>query len=489
MENIMLIYNTLSRQKEEFIPLGKNVVKMYVCGITAYDYCHIGHARSTVVFDVMVRYLRHVGYNVTFVRNFTDIDDKIINRANEENISSEQVAEKYIRAFYEDMDRLGILRADVEPRATTHIREMISLIQVLERKGFAYPTPSGDVYFRVRKMENYGRLSGRNIEELQSGGRVAPEEEKEDPLDFALWKSSKPGEPAWESPWGDGRPGWHLECSAMSEKYLGIPFDIHGGGQDLAFPHHENEMAQSEAAFGKQFVRYWIHNGFVRVNSEKMSKSLGNFITIRDILSGVHPQVLRFFLLTKHYRSPLDYSTQYLLEAEKAVHRVYSTIALLEKELSKSKWSQGQDYSHVEQDIQDIVRKWNQAMDDDFNTAEAIGYLFSLMRLANRMAEEKSFRKSEAGRQIMNQILSVIKEWGDVLGVFNGPCNEFLDELKSLRCVRSNIDPGLVQSLIEKRQSARKSKDFVLADKLRSELAEMGIEVMDAPDGAKWDFA
>lgn len=484
----MLIYNTLSRQKEEFIPLENNKIKMYVCGITAYDYCHIGHARSTVVFDVMVRYLRHIGYNVIFVRNFTDIDDKIINRAIQENISSEQVAGKYIDAFYEDMDRLGVLRADIEPKATTHIREMISLVRLLEQKGFAYSTASGDVYFRVRKMEHYGRLSGRNIEELQSGGRVAPGEEKEDPLDFALWKSSKPGEPAWDSPWGDGRPGWHLECSAMSEKYLGIPFDIHGGGQDLAFPHHENEMAQSEAAFGRQFVKYWVHNGFVRVNSEKMSKSLGNFITIRDILSGFHPEVLRFFLLTKHYRSPLDYSTQYLTEAEKAIKRIYSTIAILEKELSKSKWSRGSDFSDAEKKIDNIISKWDQAMDDDFNTAEAMGHVFSLIRLANRMAEEKTFRKSEGGREAMNRILSTLNNWGDVLGMFNQPCIDFLDELKSVRCRRNSIDPGLVESLIEKRQSARKNKEFALADKLRDELVEMGIEVMDTPDGVKWDF-
>jgi cysteinyl-tRNA synthetase len=485
----MFIYNTLSRQKDEFISLENQKVRMYVCGITAYDYCHIGHARSTVVFDVLVRYLRHLGYDVTFVRNFTDIDDKIIKRANEEKLSSEQIAEKYIAAFYEDMDRLGILRADIEPRATDHIREMISLVQVLEQKGFAYSTLSGDVYFRVRKMDHYGRLSGRNIEELQSGSRVLPGEEKEDPLDFALWKSSKPGEPAWESPWGPGRPGWHLECSAMSEKYLGIPFDIHGGGEDLAFPHHENEMAQSEAAYGREFVRYWVHNGFVRVNAEKMSKSLGNFITIREILSGFHPQVLRFFLLTKHYRSPLDYSTQYLLEAEKAVHRVYSTIFSLEKELSKTKWSKGQDFPQTAGEIQNIEDKWNHAMDDDLNTAEAIGYLFSLTRLANRMLEDKVFRKSESGREIMSRILRVLETWGRVLGVFNHTCSEFLEDLKSIRCRRSNIDPQQVESLIQERQAARKNKEFALADQLRVELAKMGIEVMDTPEGARWDFS
>ena len=485
----MLIYNTLTREKEEFIPLENRKVKMYACGITAYDYCHIGHARSTVVFDVMVRRLREQGYDVVFVRNFTDIDDKIINRANQENIPWQQVTEKYIDAFYEDMDRLGILRADIEPRATEHIDEMISLVRLLEDKGFAYSTQSGDVYFRVRKMDHYGRLSGRHIEELQSGVRVQSQDEKEDPLDFALWKSSKPGEPVWDSPFGPGRPGWHLECSAMSEKYLGIPFDIHGGGQDLAFPHHENEMAQSEAAFGKQFVKYWVHNGFVRVDSEKMSKSLGNFMTIREILSGFHPQVLRFFLLTKHYRSPLDYSTAYLLEAEKAVKKVYSTLLLLEKELAKNKWSRGQDFSGVETEIEDIARKWDQAMDDDFNTAEALGYVFNLVRLANRMLEDKAFRKSESGRDVMNRISGEFKRWGQVLGLFNVPAGEFMGRLKAVRCRRGNIDPDQVQELVEKRQSARKNKEFARADELRDELTRMGIEVMDTPDGPEWDFS
>ncbi len=485
----MLIYNTLSRKKEELIPLEKDSVRMYVCGITAYDYCHIGHARSTVVFDVMVRLLRHRGFKVSFVRNFTDIDDKIIARAAAEKISSEEVAEKYIRAFYQDMDQLGVLRADIEPRATSHIPEMISLVQLLEKKSFAYSTPSGDVYFRVRKMDHYGRLSGRNIEELHSGTRVAPGDEKEDPLDFALWKSSKPGEPSWESPWGWGRPGWHLECSAMSHRYLGIPFDIHGGGQDLAFPHHENEMAQSEAAFGRQFVKYWVHNGFVRVNSEKMSKSLGNFVTIGEIFSGFLPEVLRFFLLTKHYRSPLDYSTQYLLEAEKAVKRIYSTIELLEAAMSRNKWSKKGHFSQVHEEIQEMERKWDQAMDDDFNTAEALGHVFSLVRLANKMCENKSFSKCESGREIMDRILRIIKSWGRVLGLFNKPSSEFLGQLKSIRCTRSNLDQHHIQSIVDRRQLARKNKDFALADNLRDELLQMGIEVMDTPEGARWDFS
>ena len=298
---------------------------MYVCGITAYDYCHIGHARSAVVFDVLVRYLRYIGMQVTFVRNFTDVDDKIINRANREGTDFESIARSYIDAFYTDMDRLGILRADIEPKATEHIKEMIELCENLITKGHAYSTPSGDVYFRVRSYADYGKLSGRNIEDLMSGARIEPGEEKEDPLDFALWKGAKPGEPSWPSPWGPGRPGWHIECSAMSERYLPLPFDIHGGGQDLAFPHHENERAQTEAATDKQFVRYWVHNGFVQINSEKMSKSLNNFVTIRDILANYLPEVLRFFLITKHYRSPLDYTSDALEESERALKRLSRT--------------------------------------------------------------------------------------------------------------------------------------------------------------------
>ncbi len=485
----MLIYNTLHRAKEEFVPLEPGKVKMYVCGITAYDYCHIGHARSCVVFDVLVRYLRCLGYHVNFVRNFTDVDDKIIKRAEEEGLDPDQVAEKYIEAFYRDMDELNVLKADVEPRATRHIDEMIQLTKSLLEKGFAYITSGGDIYFRVRRMPRYGQLSGRNIEELQSGSRIAPDEEKEDPLDFALWKTAKPGEPSWNSPWGAGRPGWHLECTAMSEKYLGIPFDIHGGGQDLAFPHHENEKAQSEAAFDKEFVKYWVHNGFVRVDSEKMSKSLGNFITIRDIMNAFHGEVLRFFLLTKHYRSPLDYSDGSLEETEKALKRVYWAKTALQKELQKEKWSKGQSFPEADEELQGLARKWDQAMQDDLNTAEAVGYVFGLVRLANRMLENKTFRKSEAGKEIMQKILGLLENWGNALGVFQRPGEDFLEELKIMRCRRLDIDPQAVQELVLKRQQARKDKDFETADRIREELTAKGIEVMDTPEGPRWDFA
>ncbi|WP_291320259.1 cysteine--tRNA ligase [Desulfonatronospira sp.] len=485
----MLIYNTQHRAKEKFVPLEPGKVRMYVCGITAYDYCHIGHARSCVVFDVLVRYLRCLGYQVNFVRNFTDVDDKIIKRAEEEGLDPDLVADKYIEAFYRDMDELNVLKADVEPRATRHIDEMIRLTQSLLDKGFAYITSGGDIYFRVRRMPNYGQLSGRNIEELQSGSRIAQDEEKEDPLDFALWKTAKPGEPSWDSPWGAGRPGWHLECTAMSEKYLGIPFDIHGGGQDLAFPHHENEKAQSEAAFDREFVRYWVHNGFVRVNSEKMSKSLGNFITIRDIMKDFHGEVLRFFLLTKHYRSPLDYSDGSLEETEKALKRVYWAKTALQKGLQKEKWSKGQSFPEADEELQGLAGKWDQAMQDDLNTAEAVGYVFGLVRLANRMLEDKTFRKSEAGREIMQKMLDMLKNWGDALGVFQYPGEAFLEELKLMRCKRLNIDQQAVQDLILKRQQARKDKNFETADQIREELTAKGIEVMDTPEGPRWDFA
>ncbi len=485
----MLIYNTLHRQKEEFVALQPGLVRMYVCGITAYDYCHIGHARSNVVFDVLVRYLRYLGYKVEFVRNFTDVDDKIINRAAQEGLSAMEVAEKYIQAFYEDMDALNVLRADNEPRATDHIEDMIKLIRIYLDKDYAYLTSNGDIYFRVRKMAGYGSLSGRNIEELKSGARIAPDEDKEDPLDFALWKSAKPGEPSWDSPWGPGRPGWHLECTAMSEKYLGIPFDIHGGGQDLTFPHHENEKAQSEAAFEREFVKYWVHNGFVRVNSEKMSKSLSNFVTIKDILASFHGEILRFFLLTKHYRSPLDYTENALAEAEKALKRIYWTKAALEKELSRQKWSKGQDFVEAKEEFDALSDKWEQAMQDDLNTAEALGYVFGLVRLANRMLENKTFRKSEPGRLLMLDMLDLLKKWGLVLGLFHHSGQSFLDNLKIMRCRREKIDPKTIDEMIQKRQKARQNKDFALADQIRNELADSGIEVMDTPEGPRWDFA
>ncbi len=460
---------------------------MYVCGITAYDLCHIGHARSAVVFDVLVRYLKFKGYNVTFIRNFTDVDDKIINRANQEQRSSKEVAETYIAAFYEDMDRLGILRADAEPKATEHIHEMVQLIEELIQKGNAYVAPSGDVYFRVRSFEPYGKLSGRNIEEMEAGARVAPGEEKQDPLDFALWKAAKPDEPSWPSPWGEGRPGWHIECSAMSERHFTLPLDIHGGGQDLVFPHHENEIAQSEAASGKEFARYWVHNGFVQIDSEKMSKSLGNFKTIRDILESFLPEVLRFFLLTKQYRSPIDFTTEAMEEAEKNLKRIYTAKQQLEAELERKKWSKTDLPEEIPAELTQHEENWIEAMEDDCNSAAALGHVFGAIRLANRLIENKSWRKSEASQKIYARILEDLQTWGGVLGLFTQKSAAFLDSLRHCKLKRRELDACEVDSLVMQRHEAKKAKDFERADAMRDKLLAMGVEVRDTPTGPVWD--
>lgn len=483
----MQIYNSLTRKKEEFTPLTPGQVSMYVCGITAYDYCHIGHARSAVVFDVLVRYLRYMGNKVTFVRNFTDVDDKIIARAHREGSDSETIARTYIEAFYEDMDRLGILRADIEPKATEHIAEMIELCENLIAKGHAYSTPSGDVYFRVRSYGQYGQLSGRNIEDLMSGARIEPGEEKEDPLDFALWKGAKPGEPSWSSPWGPGRPGWHIECSAMSERYLSLPFDIHGGGQDLSFPHHENERAQTEAATGKQFVRYWVHNGFVQINSEKMSKSLNNFVTIRDIVANYLPEVLRFFLITKHYRSPLDYTADALEEAERALKRIYLTKAAAEAHVAGTKWSATPLPAEIVIEATALEVKWNEAMADDMNTAAALGHVFVLMKIVNKILDDKTLKKSEQGRDQIRHALKLFERWGEVLGLFQMDSSLFLSQLKDSRVKRRNIDTSLIDAKLDERREARAAKDFARSDAIRDELLALGVTIQDTPQGPQWD--
>ena len=483
----MQIYNSLTRKKEEFVPLKPGHVSMYVCGITAYDFCHIGHARSAVVFDVLVRYLRYAGLDVTFVRNFTDVDDKIINRANREGTDFETIARTYIDAFYTDMDRLGIMRADIEPKATEHIADMITLCENLIAKGHAYSTPDGDVYFRVRSYEGYGKLSGRNIEDLQAGARIEPGEKKEDPLDFALWKGAKPGEPSWPSPWGPGRPGWHIECSAMSERYLPLPFDIHGGGQDLAFPHHENERAQTEAATDKQFVRYWVHNGFVQINSEKMSKSLNNFVTIRDILANYLPEVLRFFLITKHYRSPLDYTFDALEESERALKRIYLTKAAAEAHVAGTKWTGTQLPAEIVVEATALEAKWDDSMADDLNTAAALGHVFGLMKIVNRILEDKALKKSEQGRDLIRHALKLFERWGEVLGLFLMPSTDFLTQLKASRVRRRKIDTDLIETRLKERQEARGAKDFARSDAIRDELLTLGVTIQDTPQGAQWD--
>ncbi len=485
----MQLFNTMARGKEPFVSREPGKVAMYVCGITAYDLCHIGHARSSVVFDVLARYLRHLGNEVRFVRNFTDVDDKIIRKANTEGVSCAAIAERYIAAFYEDMDRLGILRPDAEPRATEYIAEMAALAERLIERGHAYRTPSGDVYFRVRSFSDYGKLSGRDVEDMRAGARVAPGEEKEDPLDFALWKASKPGEPTWDSPFGPGRPGWHLECSAMSEKLLGLPIDIHGGGQDLIFPHHENEIAQTEAAVGGSFCRFWVHNGFVRINTEKMSKSLGNFVTIRDIYKRYLPEVLRFFLVSSHYRSPLDYSDQALDEAEKGIKRVYAAKGQMEQALTRTKWSGTKLAPEIGQELARHEEGFAAAMDDDLNTAQALGHVFGAVRLGGRLMEDKTLSKSAGTAEILRRILDDLGIWGTILGVFGQDSQAFLTDLKASRLERLGIDAARVEALVEARQEARKAKDFARSDALRDELAGLGVTVMDTPAGPQWDIA
>ena len=482
----MLIYNTLGRKKEEFVPAQAGKANMYVCGITAYDLCHIGHARSALVFDVLSRQLRHIGLEVRFVRNFTDVDDKIINRANKEGRDWREVAQTYITAFHEDMDRLGVLRADEEPRATDYIPQIQAICSTLIESGKAYPTPSGDVYFRVRAYEPYGKLSGRSLDDLLSGARVAPGEEKEDPLDFALWKAAKPGEPFWESPWGKGRPGWHIECSAMSQPYL--PLDIHGGGQDLIFPHHENEIAQSEAACACSLARYWVHNGFVQVNAEKMSKSLGNFKTIRDILENYLPETLRFFLLGKHYRSPIDFTADSMDEAEKAQHRVYTALHEAGKALARDKWKKTPLPQEMAEEWAALPKAFDAALEDDINTAQALGQVFAQVRLVNRLLEDKGLRAGEAGRDLLQEFLARAKEWANRLGLFGQDPQAFLAELRSQRARRANIDVARVEELMLARQEARASKDFARSDSLRQEITDLGVSVRDTPEGQVWDL-
>lgn len=484
----MQLYNSLTRKKEEFVPSRPGKVSLYSCGITAYDLSHIGHARSAVVFDVLVRYLRSLGYDVTFIRNFTDIDDKIINKANKENVPWKDVVETYIKAYHDDMDAIGVQRATHEPRATEHIEDMLRLIEILIAKGHAYATGDGDVYFRVRSFKDYGKLSGRSVDELESGARVAPGEMKEDPLDFALWKGAKPGEPAWESPWGPGRPGWHIECSAMSERFAPLPLDIHGGGQDLIFPHHENEIAQSEAAIDGPFSRFWVHNGFVQVDSEKMSKSLGNFRTIRDILASYLPETLRFFLTTRHYHSPIDFTFEAMEEAEKNLRRIYETMLLATEELAREKWTASLLPASFGKEFDELERAWRAAMDDDLNTAAAVGHINNAVRLINRLAEDKNARKTEGAKVLYSRFLKAMANWGEVLGLFRQNPASFLDGLKRCRAKRKELDISRIEDLIRQRLEARQNKDYAKSDAIRDELANIGVSVRDSPQGATWDI-
>jgi cysteinyl-tRNA synthetase len=483
------IYNTQSRKKEEFHPLEEGKVGIYVCGITAYDVCHVGHARSAVVFDVITRYLRYRGFDVTCVKNFTDVDDKIIDKAGREQKGIAEIAELYIREHDEDMGRLGVVRPTFTPRATEHIDGMIRLVTTLIEKGLAYPM-GGDVYYSVERFPGYGKLSGRNLEDMLAGARVDVNDKKRNPLDFALWKASKEGEPWWESPWGRGRPGWHLECSAMSQRYLGETFDIHGGGEDLIFPHHENEIAQSEGATGKTLARYWVHNGFVRVNSEKMSKSLGNFFTIRDILQQYHPEVLRLFLLQSHYRSPVDFSDAALNEARQGMNRFYSTLKAL-KEIASggpattAEPAAGKDGEMTAQ-LQALRERFVESMDDDFNTARAIGHLFDAVRLVNTALAEKKLAVSPG---VFLQVEKTLCEIGSVLGFFFEEPDTYLLRDREREAAKRDLPVAEIERLIAERRAARAAKAWQRADEIRKELAGRGVLLQDGPDATTWTIA
>lgn len=483
------VYNTLSGKKEEFQPLVPNKVGMYVCGVTVYDYCHIGHARANIVFDIVYRYLQYSHYDVTYVRNYTDVDDKIIARANERGITSQALAEEFIEAFDADMEALGLRRPTHEPKATEHIAQIITLVEDLIAKGMAYES-AGDVYYSVEKFPSYLKLSKRNMEEMQAGARIAPGELKRNPMDFALWKTAKPGEPSWESPWGAGRPGWHIECSAMSSALLGETFDIHGGGRDLIFPHHENEIAQSEGASGKPFVKYWLHNGFVNVNQEKMSKSLGNFFTIRDILKSYDAEVVRFFILTAHYRSPIDFSDQNLEEARHGLTRFYETLAQLDKALASTDKSEKQ--GEVPESLADPVARLAQleerfrtAMDDDFNTALAIGHMFDAVRAINRILAEASNLQGQL-QVVLGKSRDDLLRLGEVLGLFLSEPSAWLARSAREGLSESGLSVEEIESLILERRAARANKDFARSDQIRDELAAKGVQLLDGPEGTTW---
>ena len=484
------LYNSATRQKEEFQPLEPGKVGIYVCGVTVYDLCHIGHARSAIVFDVMVRYLRARGLEVTYIRNFTDIDDKIIARANQLGKETKDLAEEYIQAFYEDMGRIGVLNADVEPRATEHIDQMIDMIKILIDKGFAY-VRNGDVFYSVESFVDYGGLSGRKLDDMKAGSRIAVDEKKRHPMDFVLWKAAKPGEPQWESPWGPGRPGWHLECSVMSNGYLGPTFDIHGGGRDLLFPHHENERAQSLAALEGGFARYWVHNGFVTVESEKMSKSLGNFLTIRDALKTYHPEVLRLFLLSKHYRSPLDLSRAAVLDLQAGLVRIYRTIQRLEGVIGGT--TQEKEiplYSLLagEQDVP-FLEGFTRFMNDDLNTSGALGHIFEKVKEMNRtmdaLPNELHGGPLGAHAESLKQDRDHLLKAARVLGLLERSPEDFFAQLTT---PSDAPDSEGIEKLVRERAEARAAKDWDRADAIRDRLDRMGIILEDGPQGTVWRY-
>lgn len=463
----MKILNTLTRRKEEFVPINEGKVGIYVCGPTVYDYIHIGNARPMIVFDTLRRYLEYKGYDVNYVSNFTDVDDKIIKRANEEGVDASVISERYIAEVKKDMAALNVREATTHPKATEEIPDMIEMVKTLIEKGYAYEV-NGTVYFRTRKFKDYGKLSKKNIDDLRSGNRdllVSGVDEKVDPLDFVLWKPKKEGEPSWPSPWGDGRPGWHLECSVMSKKYIGDVIDIHAGGEDLIFPHHENEIAQSEAANGTEFARYWMHNGFLKINNEKMSKSLGNFFTVREIAEKYPLQVIRFFMLSAHYRSPLNFSADLVEASKNGLERILTAVDRL-KSISGT---EGEVDKAVADEMDAFVKKYEAAMDDDLNTADAISVIFELVKYANVNVTEDSTKST------VELVLNTVTKLCDILGIITEKKEEILD--------------SDIEALIEERQAARRAKNFARADEIRDQLSDMGIILEDTREGVKWKRA
>ena len=490
------IYNTFTRQKEEFIPVEKGKVKMYVCGMTVYSDAHIGHARTYFAFDVVRRYFEYKGYKVIYVQNITDVDDKIINAANQAGMDPLEYSKKYTEKCLRDLDRLGIRRADIYPKASETIPDMIKLIQKIIEKGYAYEA-DGDVYFSVEKFKEYGKLSGQRLDELIEGARIQPGENKRSGLDFALWKKAKPGEPYWDSPWGKGRPGWHIECSTMSSKYLGLPFDIHGGGMDLRFPHHENEIAQAEAGTGKQFARYWMHVGLLTVDGEKMSKSLGNIINVKDILDKWDPEVIRFFFAQAHYRSPPDFSERALSNAKKGLVRIYRVKEKLENLAGENKNFDKKDLSDSEKEYLEVVERFKEefesAMDDDFNTPQAVSTIFDFINKTNKFLE----KNKKTNSHLIKYALDTLVELGGILTLFqkketkNGIDEGISEDIRQLaKKYVSDVDSKKVDDLLnlilEIREKARKNKDWSTADSIRNELEKLGFEIQDTSDGPVW---
>ena len=471
------VYNTLTKQKENFEPIVKGKAGIYVCGVTPYNHPHIGNARPFVTWDVIRRFLEHEGYDVTHVQNFTDVDDKIINKANDEGVQWSDIGNRYIDAYFEVMDQLNVRRAHVYPKVSDHMAEIIKTVQTLIDNGYGYVV-DGDVYYRVEKFAHYGELSGRNLDDMMSGARVDIDERKENPMDFALWKTAKPGEPSWDSPWGQGRPGWHIECTTMSMKYLGETFDFHGGGSDLIFPHHENEIAQSEGCTGcHPFVHYWVHNGFITVNEEKMSKSLGNFFTVKEILEHFSPEVLRFFILSTHYRSPLDFSDERLSEAERSLARLKTAKTNL-AELAKS-ISVGPDEKSLETRIvlAKIREDFLEAMRDDFNTALAISYMFALAKEINVYHQTVIMGQKQPDGKLVDQMQKLFAEMSSIIGVLEK------DEVVETKTTSDDVQ---IENLIAKRQEARQNKNYAEADAFREQLLGMGIILEDTPQGVRW---